>query len=298
MPSYGSTSATLLTHEPLHHVVSMVMSGVFVKFPKLRFVLNEFGMAWLPFVMWRTDMEYRAARVETPWLEKLPSEYMREHIRFSTQPLEAPPDPQKLVTLISLVGAEDMLMFSSDYPHWRLRQPGTGPQGVPRGVARQDLLRERPHDLPPRRAPRRHGPHRWRGRLTMTRERVRTRVAFPASELPPGARKVVRAGRREVLVINVNDQLTPSSTAARINRRPLEDGPLTGTNLPSEVGEWTFGMPDQVLHCPWHRYEFSLLSGRCRTHRTLRVRTYPARIIDGRIVVDLAGRVREGGGDA
>jgi uncharacterized protein len=114
-----------------HHTISLVCEGVFVKYPNLRVVFNEFGVAWLPFVMWRLDMEYRAGREEVPWLSRLPSEYIRDHVRFSTQPLEVPADPKDLVTLLSLVDGDRMLMFASDYPHWDFDSPDHALRGFP-----------------------------------------------------------------------------------------------------------------------------------------------------------------------
>jgi predicted TIM-barrel fold metal-dependent hydrolase len=115
----------------LPHVVSMVTEGVFVKYPNLTLVLNEFGIAWLPFVMWRLNMEYRAGRDELPWLTRLPSEYITDHVRFTTQPLEEPENRQDLVKLFSTFDAEHMLMFSSDYPHWDADNPDTALKSLP-----------------------------------------------------------------------------------------------------------------------------------------------------------------------
>jgi uncharacterized protein len=115
----------------LPHLVSMVTEGVFVKYPRLRLVLNEFGVAWLPFVMWRLDMEYRAGRDELPWLERLPSEYVAEHVRLTTQPLEEPERRGDLVKLLELFDAEHMLMFSSDYPHWDADNPDVALKALP-----------------------------------------------------------------------------------------------------------------------------------------------------------------------
>jgi predicted TIM-barrel fold metal-dependent hydrolase len=124
-PTSFVESHTDMCFPALPHLVSMVTEGVFVKYPGLTLVLNEFGVAWLPFVMWRLDMEFRAGRDELPWLTRLPSEYIRDHVRFTTQPLEEPADPKQLVTLLSLVDAQYMLMFSSDYPHWDADNPDT-----------------------------------------------------------------------------------------------------------------------------------------------------------------------------
>jgi uncharacterized protein len=107
----------------LSNVASLILEGTFEKFPDLTVVFNEFGVAWLPFMMWRMDMEYRSGRDELPWLTKLPSQYMTEHVRFSTQPLEEPKDRRDLIKLLETVGGERLLMFSSDYPHWDADNP-------------------------------------------------------------------------------------------------------------------------------------------------------------------------------
>jgi len=43
---------------------------------------------------------------------------------------------------------------------------------------------------------------------------------------------------------------------------PLGLGYLTGTFLPSEVGEYNYGREPEILRCPWHRYEYDVTTGR------------------------------------
>ena len=57
-------------------------------------VFNEFGVAWLPFMMWRMDMEYRSGRDELPWLTKLPSQYIAEHSPLHHPAAGGAPGPQ------------------------------------------------------------------------------------------------------------------------------------------------------------------------------------------------------------
>jgi predicted TIM-barrel fold metal-dependent hydrolase len=115
----------------LPNLVSLVLEGVFEKYPDLTVVFNEFGVAWLPFLMWRMDMEYRAGRDEVPWLARVPSEYIAEHVRFTTQPLEEPNNRQDLIKLLETINGDRLLMFSSDYPHWDADNPEYALRGFP-----------------------------------------------------------------------------------------------------------------------------------------------------------------------
>lgn len=100
------------------HLISLVTEGVFVKFPTLRFVLVEGGVFWLPPLLWRLDKNWKGLRQTTPWLERPPSEYVREHIRLTTQPLEEPERAEHFRAMLATFDAEKMLLFSSDFPHW------------------------------------------------------------------------------------------------------------------------------------------------------------------------------------
>ena len=61
-------------------------------------------------------------RKETPDLKRPPSEYVRDHCWFTTQPIEEPDEPQHLADIIGWLGW-DRLMFSTDYPHWDFDDP-------------------------------------------------------------------------------------------------------------------------------------------------------------------------------
>jgi predicted TIM-barrel fold metal-dependent hydrolase len=105
------------------HLVSMLTEGVFQKFPGLGIVLTEGGVSWLAPLMWRLDAEWKALRSEVPWLTDAPSSLLKDHVRLSSQPIERPDDPRKLLTMLELMDAEHVLMFASDYPHWDFDSP-------------------------------------------------------------------------------------------------------------------------------------------------------------------------------
>jgi predicted TIM-barrel fold metal-dependent hydrolase len=109
---------TTLVNSYVSHLVSLVTEGVFVKYPTLKFVMVEGGISWLPPLMWRLDKNWKALRLQTPWLERKPSEYIQEHVRMTTQPIEEPDNPQHLKYMLEMFDVEQMVMFSSDFPHW------------------------------------------------------------------------------------------------------------------------------------------------------------------------------------
>jgi predicted TIM-barrel fold metal-dependent hydrolase len=128
------------------HVNSLVCEGVFEKFPRLKFVAIEGGIAWLPHLMWRMDKNYKALRDTTPWLKRLPSEYIKEHIRLTTQPIEEPDNPEQLLQILQMVEAERTVMFSSDYPHWDNDNPRMALPRMPKTM-RNRIMSETAADL-------------------------------------------------------------------------------------------------------------------------------------------------------
>ncbi|MCQ6557124.1 amidohydrolase family protein [Paenibacillus mendelii] len=136
-PSYYLEWHTCLSQNFMAHLVSLVCEGVFEKYPNLKFVLVEGGVAWLPHLMWRLDKNYKALRAQVPWLKKLPSQYIREHCYLTTQPIEEPERPGDLITLFNMIDAENMLLFSSDYPHWDFDDPHAILKAMPAEMKRK-----------------------------------------------------------------------------------------------------------------------------------------------------------------
>ena len=84
-------------------------------------MIIEAGYTWAPALGWRMDKHWERMRKEVPHLKRPPSEYLREHFWFTTQPIEEPDDPAHLVEMFDWIGWDRML-FSTDYPHWDLRR--------------------------------------------------------------------------------------------------------------------------------------------------------------------------------
>ena len=99
---------------------------MFERFPTLRIALIELGWSWAVPYSWRLDATWAKLRDEVPHLKRKPSEYMREHVWFTTQPIEEPErrqDTESVYEMFEEAGFADRLMFSSDYPHWDFDSP-------------------------------------------------------------------------------------------------------------------------------------------------------------------------------
>jgi predicted TIM-barrel fold metal-dependent hydrolase len=119
------------------HLISFLTEGVFARFPGFRLVLVEGGVSWLPALMWRLDAEWKALRSEVPWVTKPPSEYLRDHVRITSQPIERPADDRNLLQMLEMMDAEHLLMFASDYPHWDFDSPTHAFPRLPEGLRRR-----------------------------------------------------------------------------------------------------------------------------------------------------------------
>lgn len=116
-PSYYGEYHPQLALQAVAHLTSLIFEGVFEKFPALRVALVESGVSWILPLLWRMDNHWRVLRSEVPWVKRPPSDYVRERVRMTTQPFEEPPDGAVLGPIFDLLGADDILMFSTDYPH-------------------------------------------------------------------------------------------------------------------------------------------------------------------------------------
>jgi predicted TIM-barrel fold metal-dependent hydrolase len=115
-PAYFIEDHAGITPIYIAQLASMIGEGLFEKFPGLRASFLESGFAWLGPALWRLDKEWKGLRREVPWVQRPPSETIRERIRFSTQPIDAGP-PEAFRKALEWIAAEDLLVYASDFPH-------------------------------------------------------------------------------------------------------------------------------------------------------------------------------------
>ncbi|MEV6164878.1 amidohydrolase family protein [Streptomyces sp. NPDC052052] len=105
-----------------NQIMSLVFDGVFERFPTLQIVFIEHAFSWILPLMWRMDAIH-AARGNETGLSKKPSQYVKDHIWFTTQPLDYPEDKLELTNALEWMEADKIMLFSSDYPHWTFDEP-------------------------------------------------------------------------------------------------------------------------------------------------------------------------------
>jgi predicted TIM-barrel fold metal-dependent hydrolase len=105
------------------HLATLIIEGVFGRHPGLRFVFADGGYDILTPLMWRLDTFWVSMRDQTPWVDRYPSEYLREHVRYCSSAFDGPTDPALSERWLGFTDKADLLMYGSSYPHWSTSTP-------------------------------------------------------------------------------------------------------------------------------------------------------------------------------
>lgn len=107
-----------------------------------------------------------------------------------------------------------------------------------------------------------------------------------AAELAPGSRKIISVAGRSIGVFNVDGELYALRNLCPHRSAPLCLGTLTGTMLPSNPGEFEYGLDGLMLRCPWHAWEFDIRTGESYLDPVhYRVKSYRTEVEDGTVFV-------------
>jgi nitrite reductase (NADH) small subunit len=120
---------------------------------------------------------------------------------------------------------------------------------------------------------------RQRGRL----------VVCAASELVPGEKRIVtdlETGIR-IGVFNIGGEFYAIKNVCPHQGAPLCEGSVHATHRPSPVFTFRPDLEGRVLRCPWHGWEFDIVTGKALYDATSRVATYVCEIDSGGDIVVL-----------
>jgi predicted TIM-barrel fold metal-dependent hydrolase len=100
-------------HSPENFLTTLILDGVFERYPELQCGAIELGASWVPGFVRSIDHAFDNFRKHEPLLQELslrPSEYVQRQVKFTPFPFE------DVGWLIEQCG-EELFLFSSDYPH-------------------------------------------------------------------------------------------------------------------------------------------------------------------------------------
>jgi len=108
----------------LCQITSLITEGVFARWPQLRIIGQETGVAWLPPYVWRFEKNFKALRSECPWVRDLPGEMVSRHFRFTSQGAGPAEPPEALWRLLdSVPDARSLLLYSGNHPRHDCEPP-------------------------------------------------------------------------------------------------------------------------------------------------------------------------------
>jgi nitrite reductase/ring-hydroxylating ferredoxin subunit len=99
--------------------------------------------------------------------------------------------------------------------------------------------------------------------------------------------RLVTVAGVELGIFEVNGALMAYRNVCPHAGAPVCTGKITGTTLPGEVYAYRWGRIVEILRCPWHGWEFDLMSGEHVADNRNRLRQYSLTTIDDDIYVDL-----------
>ncbi len=111
--NFRSVDYMAIPGPPMQTLATMIIDGVLERFPSLKIGVIEQGAIWVPGWMRQMESAMDAFGRHEERLQALslrPSEYVQRQIRVTPYPTED-------VGWIAAQGCEDVILFSSDYPH-------------------------------------------------------------------------------------------------------------------------------------------------------------------------------------
>lgn len=112
-------------------------------------------------------------------------------------------------------------------------------------------------------------------------------VVATVAELRETGRKIATVKGMEIGVFAVGDHYYAWRNTCPHGGAPVCEGPVCGTRLLSMVYEYKYGRDREILRCPWHGWEFDLLTGQHLVDEKVKLRGYQIEEEGGQLYVIL-----------
>ncbi|GAB4461983.1 MAG: hypothetical protein OHK0029_28130 [Armatimonadaceae bacterium] len=118
----------------------------------------------------------------------------------------------------------------------------------------------------------------------------RTLTICAAAELPPGEKRIVTDPEtgRSVGVFNIQGEYFAIKNVCPHLGAPLCQGSVHATHRPGDLFELRPDLHGRILRCPWHGWEFDIVTGKGLYDATSRVATYACHVDEnGDVIVTI-----------
>ncbi len=113
-----------MAYNYVYHLLNILTEPLFKEVPGAVFVFSDGGAEQLTPFIWKLDTLWLGVRDQTPWVDRPPSEYLKDHVRLGFSRLDKPPgDSVPIVDWLAQTGKEDVVMYASNYPFWWRNHP-------------------------------------------------------------------------------------------------------------------------------------------------------------------------------
>lgn len=120
------------------------------------------------------------------------------------------------------------------------------------------------------------------------RRRREPRTVAAVADIPPGTRLLVPEGPFGIGIYNVDGAFHAVANYCPHEGAPVCLGRVHGSNAYDEETEQVVRVLEgRVLRCPWHQWEFDLVTGKSLAKPERRVKTYEVAVVEEKIVVYL-----------
>ena len=112
-------------------------------------------------------------------------------------------------------------------------------------------------------------------------------VVATVDEIPPGGRKIVEAGGREIGIFNLGGEFFAIANRCPHEGASLCRGRIVGLVEADDPGTYRYSRRNELVRCPWHGWEFDIRTGRswCDPQGT-KVRSYQVSLEAGSALLD------------
>ncbi len=114
----------------------------------------------------------------------------------------------------------------------------------------------------------------------------------PEDELGEGEHVIVELEGREIGVFNIDGEYYAHTNWCAHQSGPICEGPTSGfleATYDSETleTEYEWSREGEIIACPWHGWEFDLVTGECHSRKGIRLISHETDVRDGHIYVTI-----------